>query len=100
MKPEVSKNYMFLATAKDIWDTVKKTYLKVLRCLGSFSRLRTSSRQGSLSVTDYYNRMNGYQIELDHSQDVKMLCSKDATTLTTIHERDQIEETLVGLNPE
>ena len=29
MQPEVSRNYMFLSTAKDIWDTVKHTYSKV-----------------------------------------------------------------------
>lgn len=26
MQPEVRKNYIFLPTAKDIWDIVKRTY--------------------------------------------------------------------------
>ena len=29
MQPEVSKNYMFLSTTKDIWETVKRTYSNV-----------------------------------------------------------------------
>lgn len=40
--------------------------------------------------------MNGYWIELDHFQHVKMLCSKDVTTLTTMLERDRIVECRVG----
>ncbi|KAG8381704.1 hypothetical protein BUALT_Bualt05G0000400 [Buddleja alternifolia] len=102
MQPEVSKNYMFLPTAKDIWDTVKRTYSKVqdASVIFEIKTKITSTKQGSLSVTDYYNQMNGYWIELDHYQDVKMVCSEDATTLTTMLERDRIVEFLAGLNPE
>ncbi|KAG8373611.1 hypothetical protein BUALT_Bualt11G0042300 [Buddleja alternifolia] len=102
MQPEVSKNYMFLPTSKDIWDTMKRTYSKVqdASVIFEIKTKITSTKQGSLSVTDYYNQMNGYWIELDHYQDLKMVCSEDATTLTTMLERDRIVEFLAGLNPE
>ena len=51
-------------------------------------------------MIDYYNRMNCYWLDLDHYQDIKVLCSADATTLTFILKRDKIGEFLVGLNPE
>lgn len=51
-------------------------------------------------MTDYCNRINDYWIELDHYQDVKMLSSDDATTLTTMLELDRIVEFLAGLNPD
>ena len=44
--------------------------------------------------------MKGLWLELDHYQDIKMECSKDAATLNQIQERDRIVEFLVGLNPE
>jgi len=44
--------------------------------------------------------MNGYWLELDHYKDIKMVCSEDAATLTSIFERDGIVEFLAGLNAE
>ena len=53
-----------------------------------------------MNVTDYYNKMNGFWLELDHYQDIKMVCSEDTIILTSMLERDRIVEFLVGLNPE
>ena len=60
----------------------------------------SGTKQGSLTIIDYYNKMNGYWLELDHYQDIKMVSSEDATTLNTILERDIIVELLAGLNAE
>jgi len=49
-------------------------------------------------VIDYYKRMNGYWLELHHYQDIKMVYSEDAATLTFILEGYMIVEFLVGLN--
>lgn len=51
-------------------------------------------------MINYYNRMNGYYIELDYHQDVKILCCEDASILTAMLERDRIVEFLADLNPE
>ena len=58
----------------------------------------SSTRQGSLTVTEYYNKMNGYWLELDHYQDIKMKCSEDAATIIAILERNRVVEFLAGLN--
>ena len=73
---------------------MKRTYSKVqdASVIFEIKTKITSTKQGSLPVIYYYKRMIGYWIELDHYQDVKMLCSEDATTLTSMLERDQIVE--------
>ena len=88
MQLEVSENYMFLASAKEIWDIVKQTYSKVQNASVIFE-IKTnisSTRHVSLIVTKYYNKMNGLWLELDHYQDIKMVCSEDAATLSCILE--------------
>ena len=68
MQPEVSKNYMFLDLAKSIWDTVRQTYSKVQDVSVIFyvkTRIN-GTRQGSLTITEYFNKMNGLWLELDH----------------------------------
>ena len=59
-----------------------------------------STKQGSLSLTDYYNRMNCFWLKLDHCQDIKMVYSEDVVTLTSMLDRDRIVEFLHGLNLE
>ena len=100
MQPELSKNYMFLSTAKDIWEMVKRTYSKVQDASVVYeikTKIR-STRQGAMSVTEYYNKMNGFWLELDHYQDIKLMCSEDTIIITSILERDRIVEFLATLN--
>jgi len=56
---EVSKNCMFFSTTKDIWETVMKTYSKVqyASVVYEIKTKISSTKQGSLSVTDHYNRI-------------------------------------------
>jgi len=60
----------------------------------------SGSKQGGLSVTEYYNHMNGLWFELDHYQNIKMICSIYVATLNQIVKRDRIFEFLVGFIPE
>jgi len=53
-----------------------------------------------MSMIDYYNKMNGFLLELDHYQDIKMVCSEDTIILTSMLERDRIVEFLTELNLE
>jgi len=76
MQPKVSKNYMFLASTKEIWETVKQTYSKIQDASAIFE-IKTkisSSGHGFLTVTEYYNNMNGLWLELDNYQDIKKVC--------------------------
>lgn len=65
---EVSKNFMFLSLAKEIWDTVSQTYSKVQDALVIFEiKTKISGiRQGPVTVIEYHNRMKGLWLELDH----------------------------------
>ena len=91
---------MFLSIAKEVWDTIKCTYSNVQDASVIFDiQMKISStRQGSLAVIEYYNKMNGYWLELNHYQDIRMKCSEDAATLTAIFERDKVVEFFAGLN--
>ena len=51
-----------------------------------------------MSVTEYYNFMNGLWLELDQYHTIKMVCSVDVATLNRIIERDRIVEFLAGLD--
>jgi len=91
-----------LNTAKEIWETVKQTYSKVQDATMIFevkSKISTTN-QGQLIVTEYYNRMKGLWLELKYYQAIKMVCSEDVATLNQIFERDRIVEFLAGLYPE
>jgi len=90
MQPKVSKNFMFLSLAKEIWEIVRQTYSKVedASMIFEIKSKIGGTKQGQLTVTEYYNRVRGLWLELDHYQDIKMVCSEDATTLNRIFERD------------
>ena len=62
---------MFLTTAKAGWDTIQKTYSKMQDAV-SLYEIKTK-----ISVTDYYNVINGVWLELDHYDNLKMKCSED-----------------------
>ena len=41
-----------------------------------------NTKQGGLSVTDFYGTLNGLWIKLDQYQDLKMTSTADSATLT------------------
>jgi len=81
---------------------MRQTYSKVQDASVIFD-IKTkinSTRQASLTVTEYFNKMNGLWLELDQYQEIKMVCNTDATTLNQIIKRDRIVEFLTRLNDE
>ena len=57
MKPKLGQTYLFYKIAKEIWDIVQEIYSNLentARCFEICSSLRTT-KQGSMSVTEYYN---------------------------------------------
>lgn len=99
---EVSGNCMFLTSAKEIWETVKRTYSKVKDAASVFE-IKTkvhSTKQGTMSVTEYYNALNILWLELDYYHNIKMKCSEDADSLFKFTEGERVDEFLAGLNME
>jgi len=58
------------------------------------------TKQGNMMVTEYYNTMKSFWLELDYYQDFKMQCSDDAVILKKYMEREMIFEFLVRINIE
>ena len=102
MMPEVSGPYMFLNTANEIWEAVRQTYSKVkdVALIYENKMKLSTTKQGNLSVIEYYNLIKGFWLELDYYQDFKMKCSEDAVTFKQYVERERVFEFLAGLNVE
>ncbi|RVW57796.1 hypothetical protein CK203_117495 [Vitis vinifera] len=76
MDPAISDTYMFLTTAKEIWDSIRQTY----------SKARDAAQV--------------YEIkELDHYRVFEMKCSEDTIILKNFIEKDRVYDFLVRLNP-
>lgn len=59
MKSSIRKTYLFLLTAKDVWDAVRETYLDVENSSQIFD-IKTQlwqMKQEEKDVTDYYMEM-------------------------------------------
>ncbi|KAL2320148.1 hypothetical protein Fmac_029117 [Flemingia macrophylla] len=94
--------YVLLHFAKEIWENLSQTYSmkKDTAACYEIENKIFNTKQGSLSVTDYYGALNGLWIELDQYQSLKMRCTADTTTWTQFLERVRIFKFLSGLNSE
>ncbi|KAK3417008.1 hypothetical protein EUGRSUZ_H02766 [Eucalyptus grandis] len=100
MQPEISKNYIFLSTAKDIWEAVCQSHSKV-QDVGVIYELKmkaSTTKQDNHSVMEYYDLMRGIWLEIDHNLNIQMRCPEDTNTLRNHMERDRIFEFLASLN--
>ncbi|KAL3734117.1 hypothetical protein ACJRO7_023463 [Eucalyptus globulus] len=86
MEPAISDTCMFLPTAKEIWDSVRRTYSKARDAAQVYEiKVKTSgTKQG----------------ELDHYRVFQMRCPDDAAILKSFIEKDRVYDFLVGLNSE
>ncbi|KAJ0095159.1 hypothetical protein Patl1_15752 [Pistacia atlantica] len=90
MEEEIGRLYLFLPTAKDIWEIAKETYSDMGNSAQIFeikSRLR-EAKQGNMSITQYYSVLAKLWQELDNIKYTKML------------EKKRVFEFLAGLNKE
>lgn len=58
---EISRTCMFLTTVREIWEAVRQTYSKVQDVVQTYE-IKTkiiATKQGNMSVTEYYNMMKG-----------------------------------------
>ncbi|XP_058749398.1 uncharacterized protein LOC131622387 [Vicia villosa] len=100
MIPEISSQYMFLPTARDIWENLMQTYSKKQDLSARFDLKNKifNTKQGTMTVSEYFATMKGYWIELDQYQTLKMETANDTIALNTCIETDRIFEFLAGLN--
>ncbi|RDY02145.1 hypothetical protein CR513_14445, partial [Mucuna pruriens] len=78
MTLEISRNYMFYSFAHEICENLTETYSMKedsTACYDIESKI-FNSKQGTLSVTEYYETLNGLWIKLDQYQGLKM-CKVD-----------------------
>ncbi|RDY04923.1 hypothetical protein CR513_11295, partial [Mucuna pruriens] len=99
--PEISQNYMFYSFVREIWENLIEIYLikKDSTVYYDNGSKIFNSRQGTLSVTEYYDILNRLWIELDQYQGLKM-CKADSIAYTGLVERGIIFKFLHGLNSE
>lgn len=79
MEPKVGQAYLFYKTAKDIWEAVPEMYSELentSQCCEICSAIRTT-RQGSKTVTKYFNTLMGLWQEMDLFYDNNWHCPED-----------------------
>ena len=59
-----------------------------------------NTKQGILSITEYYNVIKSRWLELDQYQNLRMKCSIDAPRHQEFIERERVNDFLAGSNVE
>ena len=80
MKPSIGKTYLFLPSAKDVWDAVRETYSDVENSSQLFE-IKTrlwQMKQREREVTNYYMEMATLWQELDLSSEEEWECPGDS----------------------
>lgn len=67
MEPHISRTYIFLRTAKAIWDVVHEHYsdLENVSQVFEIKNKLKEIRQENMSITEYYNTLQTLWQELD-----------------------------------
>lgn len=100
MKPSIGKTYLFLPTARDVWEAVKETYFDSENSAQIFeikSRL-WQKKQGEREVIDYYLEMTALWQELDLSSKERWKCSDDSVYYRKKLENERVFEFFAGLH--
>ncbi|PNY16264.1 hypothetical protein L195_g012979 [Trifolium pratense] len=102
MEPAIRKSFMFLSSAKEVWEAVRDTYSDIDNSYHIFflkSKLWLA-KQGNMDVTTYYNEMMKLCRELDLCYDDSWKCDEDNLLFIERHENDRVFMFLAGLNKE
>ena len=102
MDSSIGKPYLFLPTAKDVWEAVRDCYSD-LENSSQIYELKTQlwqSKQGDKDVTTFYNLMVTLWQELDQCYEDDWENPNDATRFKKREENDRVYMFLAGLNQE
>ncbi|RVW31424.1 hypothetical protein CK203_086764 [Vitis vinifera] len=102
MKLAIGKTYMFLPTAKDVWDAIWETYSDAENASQIFEiKMRLwQMKQGDREVTEYYTEMLGLWQDLDLNYEEEWECTGDSVRFKKKMENERVFEFLTGLNRE
>ncbi|KAF7821706.1 Retrovirus-related Pol polyprotein from transposon TNT 1-94 [Senna tora] len=100
MDLEIGQDFMFFATAAEIWKAAKESYSDVENTAELFEIKGAlhDLKQGELSVPQYFNTLNRYWLQLDMFECPEWKCSEDAATYQKLVEKERIYKFLLGLN--
>ncbi|KAF7821700.1 Retrovirus-related Pol polyprotein from transposon TNT 1-94 [Senna tora] len=100
MDLEIGQDFMFFATAAEIWKAAKESYSDVENTAELFEIKGAlhDLKQGELSVPQYFNTLNQYWLQLDMFECPEWKCSEDAATYQKLVEKERIYKFLLGLN--
>ena len=100
MTTEVGESFLLYRTAKEIWEAARETYSSTENTSALFeieTRLY-DLRQGDLSVTQYFNMLTRYWLQLDMYEVYSWKCPDDSTLYRKIVEQKRTFRFLLGLN--
>ena len=102
MKPAIGKTYMFLPTAKDVWNVIQETYSDAENASQIFEiKMRLwQMKQGDREVVEYYTEMLGLWQDLDLSCEEEWECTGDNEYFKKKMENERVFEFLARLNRE
>ncbi|KZV52593.1 hypothetical protein F511_24790, partial [Dorcoceras hygrometricum] len=100
MEPSIGRTYLFLPTAKDVWEAVRETYSDLQNSSQIFD-LKTrlwNSKLGQKTVIEYYNEMRALWQELDLCYEDDWECKNDSIKYHKRMETDRVFVFLAGFN--
>ncbi|KAJ6853576.1 uncharacterized protein M6B38_249465 [Iris pallida] len=100
METTIGKPYMFLPSAKAVWEAVKETY-SYIQNLSQIFVLKSKlwhAKQRDKDVTTYYNEMLTQWQVLDLCYDDSWRCAEDNILFLKRQENDRVFMFLAGLN--
>lgn len=102
MKPSIKETYLFLSTARDVWDTMKEIYSD-FESASQIFEIKTRlwpTKQGSREVTEHYMKMVNNWQELYLSLGEKWECLGDRSRYKKEIGNERVYEFLAALNHE
>ena len=100
MTNQLMLHSMQFRTAKEVWDTVKRSYLDVSYSSQAYELMKKSfqSCQGGSTLTKYYNELNLIFMELDYQRPNDMTCVANIEKQRKHTAEDRVYIFLVGLD--
>ena len=100
MVNEIGENFLLYDTAQEIWEAARQAYLHVENTseLFEIESLLDDLKQGESHVTQYFNSLNKYRLQLDKFDNIEWKCIEDSEKYRKIVEQKRLYKFLMGLN--
>ena len=100
MVNDIGENFLLYDTAQDIWEAARETYSHFENTseLFEIESLLDDLKQGESHVTQYFNSLNKYWLQLDKFDNIEWKCTEDSAKYKKIVEQKRLYKFLMGLN--